>query len=52
MPITTLIVDDDLAFRKAVKRLLESAPEVSVVGEARMAKRPFDLPKSSALIWS
>lgn len=34
MPITTLIVDDDLAFRRAVKQLLESVPEVSVVGGA------------------
>lgn len=34
MPITALIVDDDLAFRRAVKQLLESAPEVRVVGEA------------------
>jgi two-component system response regulator NreC len=34
MPIATLIVDDDLTFRKTVRQLLERAPEVSVVGEA------------------
>src|SRR5574337_701751 len=34
MPIATLIVDDDLAFRKAVRQLLERAPEVTVIGEA------------------
>jgi len=33
-PIATLIVDDDLTFRKTVRQLLERVPEVSIVGEA------------------
>jgi DNA-binding NarL/FixJ family response regulator len=45
MPITTLIVDDDLAFRKAVKQLLENAPEVSVVGEATDGEEAIRLTK-------
>lgn len=34
MAIATLIVDDDRLFRKAVRRLLEPALEISLVGEA------------------
>lgn len=43
MPIATLIVDDDLAFRKAVRQLLERAPEVSVVGEATDGEEALQL---------
>lgn len=43
MPITTLIVDDDLAFRRAVRQLLERAPEVSVVGEATDGEEALQL---------
>ncbi|MBI2884306.1 MAG: response regulator transcription factor [Candidatus Methylomirabilis oxyfera] len=43
MPIATLIVDDDLSFRKAVRALLEQAPEVSVVGEATDGEEALQL---------
>jgi len=43
MPITALIVDDDLTFRRAVKQLLESAPEVRVVGEATDGEEALQL---------
>lgn len=43
MPITTLIVDDDLGFRRTVRQLLERAPEVSVVGEATDGEEALQL---------
>ncbi len=45
MPIATLIVDDDLTFRKTVRQLLERAPEVSVVGEATDGEEALQLAK-------
>src|SRR5574337_680659 len=43
MPIATLIVDDDVTFRKAVRQLLERAPEVSVIGEATNGEEALQL---------
>lgn len=43
MPIATLIVDDDLTFRRVVRQLLERAPEVSVVGEATDGEEALQL---------
>jgi two-component system, NarL family, response regulator NreC len=37
MPITCLIVDDHALFRDGIRRVLESEPDISVVGEARDA---------------
>jgi DNA-binding NarL/FixJ family response regulator len=43
MPINTLIADDDYLFRITVRRLLEQAPEVSVVGEANDGEEAIQL---------
>lgn len=43
MPINALIVDDDRAFRGVVRRLLERAGEISVVGEAGDGEEAIEL---------
>lgn len=34
MPITVLVADDSRVLRKAIQALLESAPEIQIIGEA------------------
>ncbi|MBI2884309.1 MAG: response regulator transcription factor [Candidatus Methylomirabilis oxyfera] len=43
MPINALIVDDDRAFRRVVRRLLEQAGDISVVGEAGDGEEAVEL---------
>ncbi|PWB42961.1 MAG: DNA-binding response regulator [Candidatus Methylomirabilota bacterium] len=43
MPMTALIVDDDRAFRRVVRRLLERAGDISVVGEADDGEEAVEL---------
>lgn len=43
MSITSLIVDDDRAFRRVVRRLLERAGDIRVVGEAGDGEEAVEL---------
>lgn len=43
MPMTALIVDDDGAFRRVVRRLLERTGEIAVVGEASDGEEAVEL---------